>query len=98
MTRRIEAYTDRITRIGVLQTGKLTALLYGVIGVIFSPFILLGAMFSEGGMVAIIIAVMLIVIYPIFGFIGGTIMAAIINFSLSLIGGFEITLDHSGSH
>ena len=53
-------------------------------------------MFGEGGMVAaVIIAVMLIVIYPIFGFIGGIIMAAIFNFSVSLIGGFEITLDHT---
>ncbi|MFP6597714.1 MAG: hypothetical protein VCC01_09680 [Candidatus Hydrogenedentota bacterium] len=96
MTRRIEAYTDRITRIGVLQTGKITAVLYGVIGVIISPFILLGGMFGEGGMVAaVMIAVMLIVIYPIFGFIGGITMAAIFNFSVSLIGGFEITLDHT---
>lgn len=63
---------------------------------IFSPFILLGGMFGEGGMVASVLgAVMLIVIYPIFGFIGGIIMAAVFNFSVSLIGGFEITLDHT---
>jgi len=89
--------TSRITRIGVLQTGKILALLYGVIGGIFAPFALLGGIFGEGGMLAgIIVAVVLIVMYPIMGFIGGVISAAIYNFAAGLIGGIEITLEQVG--
>jgi hypothetical protein len=78
-------------------SGKIFPLLYGVIAGIFAPFALLGGIFGEGGMVAgVIMVVMLIVFYPIMGFVGGVISAAIYDFAAGLIGGLEITLEQVG--
>jgi hypothetical protein len=44
----------------------------------------------------VIMVVMLIVFYPIMGFVGGVISAAIYDFAAGLIGGLEITLEQVG--
>lgn len=68
--------------------------LYGFIAIIISPFMLLGSMLSEGGRIGgLVVAVMLVVFYPIAGFIGGIITAAVYNFTAGMFGGIEITLD-----
>lgn len=47
-------------------------------------------------MAAIITAVMLIVGYPLMGFIGGVISAALYNFVAGIVGGIEFTTNSVG--
>ena len=91
----------QLTRIAPLQAGIVLGALYGVLAGIFAilaiPVILLGAMFShqEAGSAAIgtvgsiIIAILVPIVYAVFGFIGGVIAAAIYNLIAKLTGGIE---------
>jgi hypothetical protein len=83
-----------LSRVGVLQAGKIFGVLYGGITLLFAPFILLGALIGEGGALGgIIVVIVMVVVYPAMGFIGGVLMAALYNFVANLIGGFEFTLN-----
>jgi len=81
----------RITRLTVLQTGKLLAVLYGFISLVILPFMLIAMVF--GGAKAIAPMLVMLVLYPIMGFIGGIIMAAIYNLAAKWVGGLEVTVD-----
>ena len=79
----------RITGMSVLQTGKLLALLYGFMSVIMLPFMLFGMSRSpDGGMM-----LFMLLLYPIMGFVGGIIMAALYNLASKWVGGFEVTVE-----
>ena len=85
---------NEISRIGVLQSGKILAVLYGGMGLLIAPFFLLTAFIGEGGAIGgIIAAIVMVILYPVMGFIAGGIAAALYNFAANLIGGFEITLN-----
>ena len=87
---------SEISRVGVLQAGKILAVLYGGMGLLFAPFFLLGALFGDGGAIGgIVVAIAMIIVYPIMGFIGGVISAALYNFAANIVGGFEITLNQT---
>jgi hypothetical protein len=79
---------QRITRLSVLQTGKLLAILYGFISIIMLPFMAIGMSKHPGGRM-----MMFMLLYPIMGFVGGIIMAALYNFTSIWIGGLEITVE-----
>ncbi len=81
----------RITRLTVLQTGKLLALLYGFLSMVILPFLLIAMLF--GGAKAIAPMLVMVVLYPILGFIGGVIMAALYNLASKWIGGLEVTVE-----
>jgi len=88
--------TSRITSVGVLQCGKLLAFFYGIIGLIVAPFyILTGLISGDGGafIVFLVIAAVSVIMYPVFGFIGGIIFSALYNLAANVMGGFEITLE-----
>jgi hypothetical protein len=88
----------QLTSISPLRAGIVLAVLYGVIGLIFVPFILLASLFgARTGPTAAVSGVVLAICFPIFyavlGFIGGIIMAAVYNLVAKWTGGleFEVT-------
>jgi hypothetical protein len=92
----------RIKRIAPLQLGKMMALTYGVMGLLFCPIFLLGALFSShvpnqrpGGMIAFGtgFAIAMPFIYAAMGFIGGVIGSFIYNIIAKWIGGIEVEVE-----
>ena len=94
--------TRRIKRIAPLQAGKILAILYGAMGLLFVPFFLLmsfimsrlpnapaGLPFFFGAGFAIAAPVF----YAIMGFLIGVIGAAIYNLVASWVGGLEIEVE-----
>lgn len=91
--------TKRLQHIAPLQLGIVLATLYGIISLIFVPFIILisifgaktqnGSGFLAGGIVFIIFIPF---IYALLGFIGGVITGFIYNLIAKWTGGIEFTL------
>ena len=79
----------RITRMSVLQTGKLLAILYALISVIMLPFMLIGISNSPAGASMLV----MLLLYPVMGFLGGILMAALYNLASKWIGGIEVTVE-----
>jgi hypothetical protein len=97
-------YKVRLRRVGPVSVGKIMALIYLVMGLIFGGFALLIASvapqpaanapihnfpFSVTHATALIF---MIIFYPIVGFIGGVISAFIYNLAAGVIGGIEMDL------
>lgn len=80
----------RITRFSILQTGKLLAVLYGFFSLIILPIFLIMLVVEPKGAVPMLV---MIILYPVMGFVGGIIGAAIYNLASRLVGGLEITLE-----
>ena len=81
----------RVTRITVMQTGKLLAVLYGFISLVMLPFILIAML--AGGAKAVAPMLGMILLYPIMGFIGGILVAAIYNLAAKWVGGLEVCVE-----
>lgn len=89
-----------IRSVRVFSAAKVNALLYGILGLLVAPFILLGpglAMLGGssrpngfGG--AIFVAAFIPFCYAIFGFIAGALMAFIYNAIAHAVGGIEVEL------
>lgn len=96
-----------LKRIGVLSCGKVSGLLYGIMGLIIGAFVtlfaLLGAAIgaassgSNEAWLGALFGVGAIIIFPIFygvlGFIIGIISAALYNLVAGFAGGVEIELE-----
>lgn len=83
--------TVEIGYIHPLQVGKVLALMYAVLGLIFAPLFMIGPI-MEGGAAAgigIFVMLMMLVMYPVMGFIGGVISAVLYNFIARRIGGIR---------
>ena len=94
--------TRRLKRIAPLQLGKMLALLYGILGLIFIPFFLImSAAASQmpaeqrAGMLAFGagFAILVPFIYAAMGFIGGIIGAVLYNLVAKWIGGIEVEVE-----
>jgi hypothetical protein len=92
----------RIKRISPLQAGKIFGILYGAIGLIFIPFILLMITFAphaQNGRNALpaifggVFALAAPVIYGVMGFVLGLISAAIYNLAARFVGGIEVEVE-----
>ena len=85
----------QLTYVAPLRAGIVLAVLYGILALIFVPFFVLGALIGHragSSMPAIFglgFAIMMPVIYAVFGFIGGVLSAALYNVIAKLTGGFE---------
>lgn len=79
----------QVRRFGILQMGKLLALIYGFFAVILLPTFLIAAITSPQSAPML----WMILLYPLGGFIGGIIGAALYNLASKLIGGIKIELD-----
>lgn len=83
-----------LKRIAVVQAGKVLAILYAFIGAIIIPFMLIMALVSRGGIKAMVPMLVMLVLYPVLGFIGGIILAALYNRVARWIGGFRFTVEN----
>ena len=87
-----------LKRIAVLQTGKMLAILYGFLGLLMLPFMLIVCLVSvanqgaEGLLMMAPMAIM-IVFYPIMGFVGGILLAALYNLVAKWVGGLRFTVE-----
>ena len=88
--------------IGVMSVAKIMGLLYGCMGLIFAPiFLLVGVLGSIAGqdktpfagVVGIVLAVLMPVLYGVMGFVSGAIGALLYNLLSKWVGGFELQLD-----
>jgi hypothetical protein len=94
--------TRRIKRIAPLQLGKISAFVYGIMGLIILPMMLLvtflGSHFQQAqrtGFMALGIGFMIFipVLYAVMGFIIGVLSAAIYNLVAKWIGGIEVEVE-----
>ena len=95
--------TKRLASVAPLQCGIVLAVLYGLLALVFVPFLLLVAILAPhdgvnsglpvggGTAVMVVLAVVLPIMYAFFGFIGGFIAAAIYNLVAGWTGGLELT-------
>jgi len=85
---------QRIVKLSVLQTGKLLAALYGFIALVMLPFmfIIMLANPEEGAGPMVGMLVMLL-LYPLMGFVGGILMAALYNLASKWVGGLEMSVE-----
>jgi len=80
-----------------VQAGKILAILYGIIGIIMLPFFLLTMALSPRGIETTAPMLIMIFLYPVMGFLGGIIMAALYNLVAKWVGGLRFTLEeHAG--
>jgi hypothetical protein len=100
--------THRLKRIAPLQAGKIFAVLYGCMGLIFLPFIALAAILGAfaqhaqstqtgpavaiGGML-LGMGIAMPIIYAVMGFIIGLIGAALYNLIAGWVGGLEFEVE-----
>jgi hypothetical protein len=100
--------TRRIKRIAPLQAGKMLAVVYGCMGLIFLPFFaiagMLGAFAQHAqleraapaaliGGVMVGMGIFFPIIYGVMGFILGVVSAALYNLVARWIGGFEVEVE-----
>ena len=89
----------KIRSIRVLSAAKVNALLYGILGLLIAPFVLLGPGLAMVGGIrrgfagAVVVAAILPFFYGCIGFIAGAIMAFIYNAISHAIGGLEVELE-----
>jgi hypothetical protein len=94
--------TRRIKRFAPLQLGKMMALGYGIMGLLFCPIFLLMSLFSAHlpnqqrvGMLAFGtgFALLMPVLYAVMGFIFGVVGAFIYNILAKWVGGIEVEVE-----
>jgi hypothetical protein len=94
--------TKRIKRIAPLQLGKMSAVLHGIMAVIFVPFMLLSFLFTPdvpaGNRVGFMaftagFGLLMPVFYAVMGFVAGVVGAFVYNVVAKWIGGIEIELE-----
>jgi hypothetical protein len=92
----------RIRRIAPLQLGKIMALTYGIMGLIFCPFFLLMTVFATHlpnnqrvGIMALGtgFALFMPVLYAVMGFVFGVVGAFIYNVIAKWVGGIEVEVE-----
>lgn len=89
----------KVRSVRVLSAAKVNALLYGILGLLIAPFMLLGPGLAMAGGErrgfgsAIVVAILLPFCYALIGFIAGAVLAFIYNAISHAIGGIEVELD-----
>jgi hypothetical protein len=84
---------QQIRRFGVLQTAKVVGTLYALLGLVFVPIFLIASMFTprqEG--VGAGFALMMPILYGLFGFLFTALGCAIYNLVSGMVGGIEVEL------
>jgi hypothetical protein len=91
-----------IKSVGVLSFAKIMGLIYGCLGLLFTPvFLLVGLLGSLvgqqktpfAGVFGMVFALLMPVMYGFMGFITGAIGGLLYNLFAKLVGGFELELD-----
>lgn len=84
----------RIRRFDPFQTAKIMGVMYGLLGLIFTPIFLLVALYSpaEPGF-GMGFAIAIPLVYAVIGFVGSLIGAAVYNAVAGWVGGLEVELE-----
>ena len=84
----------RLSRISVGQTAKVAGVVYGLMGIIFLPIFLIPAFMGadDAGFPAAF-ALVLPVLYGVFGYIITAVGCALYNWVAGKVGGIEFNLD-----
>ena len=88
----------RLLRIGPLKAGLILGVLYALLGLLFVPFLIFGAVIGKasgggGAGISVLFAVLIPLFYGVAGFIGGVISAALYNFIVKFTGGLEVEVE-----
>jgi hypothetical protein len=83
---------QQVSHISVHQTAKVLAIIYGVLGLIFSPLIWLASRGTPDEAMPLWLVVLFPLLYAVFGYIATAIGAAVYNAVAARIGGVEVTL------
>jgi hypothetical protein len=84
----------RIKRFSPIQLGKVLAVLYLALSLVFIPFLLLAALAGpKGSGIAAGFIVVLPFAYSLIGFVSGIIGAFIYNFIVKFTGGVEVEIE-----
>jgi hypothetical protein len=82
-----------IRRFQILQTARILALLYAIIGLLLAPFLVLASSLDpEQGSIGLAFALLLPPLYGLFGFVGTVIGAFIYNLVAGWVGGIGVEL------
>lgn len=88
--------------VGVMSVAKMMGVLYGCLGLLFIPFFLIFAMVGTfagqkdvpfAGVLGIVFAIVMPILYGVMGFVTGAIGAALYNLLAKWLGGFELELE-----
>jgi len=79
-----------LTRVGILRAGKVGAILYSFLGVLFVPFALIAAVSNPGEGSVILL---MLVFYPLMGFLGCMLGAALYNLTVKIGGGLLLEFE-----
>jgi hypothetical protein len=83
----------QIKHFSILQTSKVLAILYGVIAILFVPFLLIPALGNDNGGSMVLISIAAPFLYAILGFIFTALFCWIYNIVAKYVGGIEFTLE-----
>jgi len=92
-----------VKSVGVMSVAKIMGLVYGCLGLIFIPFFLIAGLagtfanhdksFPLAGVVGLVIAILMPLIYGGMGFVFGAIGALIYNAVAKWVGGLELEIE-----
>jgi len=91
-----------VKSVGVLSVARIMGLIYGCLGLLFTPlFLLIGLLGSVAGrqktpfagIVGVVIAIFMPVFYGLMGFVGGAIASLLYNAFAKWVGGFQLELE-----
>ncbi len=80
----------KIRRFSILQTGKVLCALYCFVSAVMIPTFLVRLVGKPEFSWPLLL---MIILYPVFGFIGGVVFAFVYNLVSKYIGGFELTME-----
>ena len=86
---------QQLARISVHQTAKVVAIVYALLGLLVAPLFILGSLFDPDETMSLWLALVLPVLYGVFGYIFTAIGCALYNAIASRFGGIEFTLSQS---
>jgi hypothetical protein len=91
-----------VKSVGVLSVAKIMGMIYGCLGLIFVPFFLLFGLIGSlagqqktpfAGVIGIVLALLMPVLYGVMGFIVGAIGGLLYNVFARWVGGFELEME-----
>ena len=81
----------RITRLDIMQTGKMLAAFYGLFAIIMLPFMLIAILTKPSPNRFPMLFMLLL--YPVMGFIVGILTAGFYNIAAQWVGGIQVSVE-----